>query len=254
MLWIDNENISILFSQKSDGDMYFQTLTNADDKRIDTDSRNSKVKLNRAKFFGENNIDPARLANIEAVHGNLIYKVEEKDLGSGALEPGTRIKGADGLITNIKNSYLMVTGADCFPVFFYDSKKQVAGIAHCGWRGIIKKIIKETILKLRNSFGSDPADVNVWVGPGIKSCHYSVDKERAELFSKNYKKHIIERDNRIFLDLAGIIALQLTVAGVRPEKIITHPDCTFCEKEKWSSYRRDKDNYQGAAAFIIHLK
>ena len=257
MLWLDNSTIAIFFSQKSDGDMYFEnkiTQIHTDLKRINADKRNVKVKLNRAKFFEENNIDSARLANIKAVHGNLIYKVEEKDLGNGALDAYTRIPDTDGLITNIKNSYLMVTGADCFPVFFYDPKKQVIGIAHCGWRGIIKEIIKEMILKLRNSFGSEPADINVWIGPGIKSCHYSVNKERAELFSKDYKNHIIERGHQIFLDLAGIITLQSTVAGVKPEKIITHPDCTFCEKDKWSSYRREKENYQGATAFIIYLK
>ena len=147
----------------------------------------------------------------------------------------------------------MVTGADCFPVFFYDPKKQVIGVAHCGWRGIISGIIQEMVDKFKNEFDSVVSGINVWIGPGIKSCHYSVDKQRAELFSKDYKNQIIERGHQIFLDLAGIIALQLTVAGVRPEKIITHPDCTFCN-DRWPSWRREKENYQGAAAFIIYLK
>lgn len=71
------------------------------------------------------------------------------------------------------------------------------------------------------------------------------------------------KGGKIFLDLAGIIALQSTVAGVKPEKITTHPDCTFCEKDKYFSYRRKKlenpeptegPKFIEANAFIIKLK
>ncbi|PJE69382.1 hypothetical protein COU96_00045, partial [Candidatus Shapirobacteria bacterium CG10_big_fil_rev_8_21_14_0_10_38_14] len=97
-------------------------------------------------------------------------------------------------------------------------------------------------------------DISIWIGPGIKSCHYDVPQERADLFSKDYKEYIIIKDGKIFLDLAGIIALQLTGAGIESQKITTHPDCTFCQKEKWFSYRRDKPKFIEANAFIIKLK
>lgn len=237
--------------------MLFKTPAriNAEDMLIDADEINEGIRANRIKFFNNHNIDPSRLVNFASIHGaNIETVTRDSILGSGALDAESRIPNTDGLITNIKNSYLMVTGADCFPVMFWDNKKGVIATVHAGWRGIIKEIVPETILKLRNSFNSDPSDINAWIGPGIKSCHYSVDKERAELFSKNYKQHIIERDSQIYLDLAGIIALQLTKAGIKPEKITMHPDCTFCEKDKYFSHRRDKSEPIKANAFIIHLK
>jgi len=48
MLWIDNKNISIIFSQKSDGDMLFKT----NDSLL-----NDKIKANRQLFFDKNNIN-----------------------------------------------------------------------------------------------------------------------------------------------------------------------------------------------------
>ncbi len=215
---------------------------------------NEEIKANRQRFFNENNIYPSRLVNVAGVHGNYIHILGEQDLGKGALEPETRIKNTDGLITNIKNTYLMVTGADCFPVFFYDEQNQIISIVHAGWRGILKGIVPEMISKFKNEFGTNPADIVVWIGPGIKSCHYDVLQERANLFSKDYKEYIMIKDGKIFLDLAGIIALQLTGAGVKPKKITTHPDCTFCEKDKYFSHRRDKSEIIAANAFIIHLK
>ncbi len=244
MLWFNNKNIAIIFSQKSDGDMLFK----ANDSPL-----NKKIKANRQLFFDKNNIDASRLVNIYGIHGSDIFRVKEKDLGSGALNAETRIEDYDGLITDIKNSYLMVTGADCFPVFFYDEQKQIIGITHAGWRGILKDIISKMVSKFKNELGSNPADIVVWIGPGIKSCHYDVSKERAGLFSKDYKECIIIKDGKIFLDLDGIIALQLTGVGVKPEKITTHPDCTFCEKDKYFSHRRDKNEIiDGSTSLTIN--
>jgi len=148
----------------------------------------------------------------------------------------------------------MITGADCFPVFFYNENKDVIAAAHCGWRGILKELPAKMIDKFKNEFSSNPADISIWIGPGIKSCYYDVPQERADLFSKDYKEYIIIKDGKIFLDLAGIIALQLTGAGIESQKITTHPGCTFCQKDKYFSYRRDKNEIIEANAFIINLK
>ncbi len=167
----------------------------------------------------------------------------------------------------------MITGADCFPVFFYDSTKNVIGVAHCGWRGILDELPAKMIEKFKSDFGSNPTDIAVWIGPGIKSCHYDIPQERAELFfsrseitrrmTKDYKEYIMIRGNKIFLDLVGIMTLQLTKAGVKSEKITTHPDCTFCERKKYFSNRRDKlenpkpikaQRIVEANAYIINLK
>lgn len=224
---------------------------------------NANIKINRQRFFEQYHIDPDRLVNIYGKHGSDIFKVEEKNLGSGALEAKTRIKNYDSLIIDVKNSYLMVTGADCFPVLFWDSAKNAIAAAHCGWRGILSELPTKIINKFKDEFHSKPADIFVWIGPGIKSCHYEVPRKRADLFLKNHKEYIIIKDDKFSLNLAGIIALQLTRAGVKPEKVTTHPDCTFCEKDKYFSYRRDKlENFEPiegqkiiqANAYIINLK
>ncbi len=235
--------------------MLFKTpLINADKSPINADIINDKVRQNRISFFEKNNIDSQRLVNSAGIHDTNIVMIYHNDLEKGALESSTRIPETDGLISNIKNSYLMLTGADCFPVFFYDENKGVIGAAHCGWRGILKELPTEMVSKFKNEFGSNTSDINVWIGPGIKSCHYDISQERADLFSKDYKAYIMIKDDKIFLDLAGIIAFQLNGAGVKSEKITTHPDCTFSEKDKYFSHRRDKSEIIEANAYIINLK
>ncbi|MBI2514741.1 peptidoglycan editing factor PgeF [Candidatus Wolfebacteria bacterium] len=246
MLWFENRNISIFSSQKSDGDFLFKT---------DFPRLNQKVKQNRLKFFKKHKIDPRRLVNLAGIHGVNIDTITcDSILGNGSLNPDTRIKNTDGLITNIKNSYLMVTGADCFPVLFYDEKNKAIGAMHAGWKGLLKEIAAEMLKKFVTDFSTDPANLSVWMGPGIKSCHFEVKNDVGALFEKNYKNEIIERDGRTFIDLPKIIKVQLTALGVQPEKIVEHPDCTFCGKDKYFSYRRDKPKVIHSNAYIIHLK
>ncbi|MBI3638627.1 peptidoglycan editing factor PgeF [Candidatus Wolfebacteria bacterium] len=255
MSWIKNQNISIFFSEKSDGNLKLSKENNS--------LLNKKIADNRIIFFRKNNINPSRLVNAECVHGASIEIITHDNLlGSGALDPATQIKNTDGLITNIKNSYLMITGADCFPIFFYDTKKQIIGIAHAGWKGVLSEIAPNMVSEFKNNFGSNPADIQVYIGPGIKSCHFEVKKDVVKLFKDKYKNQIISRNDRYFIDLPAIIALQLNKAGVKPENIIKHPDCAFCEG-KYFSYRRDKltnpELVEGpeiveAQAYIIHLK
>jgi len=263
MLWANTNSISIIFSQKSDGDLLFKTRNNAEPTQNNAEKLNDQIRQNRVCFFEKNKIDPKRLVNIVGVHGTNITMTRHSDLRKGALDPETRIKDTDGLITNIKNSYLMITGADCFPVFFWESVKNVIGIAHCGWKGILAGLPSKMVKKLKDEFGSNPADIQVWLGPGIKSCHFEVQNDVSRLFEKNFKSAIINRDDKIFIDLTKAIMLPLMEAGVKTENITEHPDCTYCEKEKWFSYRRDKfENPEPveeprlieANAFIINLK
>ncbi|MCX6703012.1 MAG: peptidoglycan editing factor PgeF [Candidatus Wolfebacteria bacterium] len=245
MFITDDNNISIFASLKSDGDMLFKK---------DYPELNGKIRADRISFFNKNNIDPARLANFAGIHGNNISKVSETDLGGGSLEETTRIRETDGLITNIKNSYLMITGADCFPVMFWDENAGIIGAVHAGWRGIIKEIIPKMINKFTKDFDSDLSGIKVWVGPGIKSHHYPIDEERIALFSKNHKNNIITKDGKAFLDLTGVILDQLQKARIPEKNIEIHPDCTFCEEDKYFSHRRDKSEPIEANAFIVHLK
>src|SRR5437660_1314191 len=95
----------IISSTKADGDMVFKS---------GYPELNDQIRLNRIQFFKKNSIDPARVVNLEGIHKTHVEIVEEKDLGKGVLDSETRIKNADGLITNTPNSCLMITGADCF--------------------------------------------------------------------------------------------------------------------------------------------
>jgi YfiH family protein len=148
---------------------------------------------------------------------------------------GTVIENCDGLATGMPNKFLTVTVADCFPIYFFNPATNTVGLAHSGWRGTVANIPGEMVKVM----GKNAGVIMAGIGPGIQSCHFKIKKDILEKFLA-YPESIIHRGNKIFIDLPLIIRKQLTKAGVRPKNIENCAECTFCLKDKYFSFRRDK--------------
>lgn len=142
---------------------------------------------------------------------------------------------ADALATGLTKTVLAVTIADCFPVYFYAPEKKVIALAHSGWRGTAGNIVASTVKIMRTR----PDYVIAGIGPGIGRCHFEVRNDTVEKFN-GYPESIIYGEGKIFIDLAAIIAKQLADCGIKKQNIENLDQCTYCEKEAYFSYRRDK--------------
>lgn len=184
---------------------------------------------NRRKYFQKIGIDYENVISAQLVNGTSI----------GIIEKNTRkiIPQADALVAREKEMYLSITVADCLPVFFYDFQAKIIGLAHAGWRGIAGEIIPKTIKKMV-SLGGNPQNMAVAIGPGINQCHFEIKKDVLAKF-KPYKEFAEKRNNKYWLDLRGIVQKQLRINGIREKNVENKNECTFCQKEKYFSYRRD---------------
>ncbi|MDO8520499.1 MAG: polyphenol oxidase family protein [bacterium] len=189
-------------------------------------------KENRKRFFQKKGIDPHHVVAVDSVHGGEVVVVSERDAG-------TLVPSVDALITNTKNLFLSATAADCFLVYFYDPSKEVVGIAHGGWRGVLAGVVGNTINALRVHFGVLPNNLLVGMAPGIRECHFEISSHDKNLF-RRYSEYVSEKNGKVFVNLAGIITEQLRNAGVLREHVEDSGICTHCEEEKYFSSRRDK--------------
>ena len=229
------------FSERADGNMRIYR-GNVHDK----ENENARNKENRRLFFKKVGLDDLDLVLAGLVHGNNIVKVGEKD-------KGIVIPDCDGFITNIPGIILGVTAADCVPVYFWNKQNSVIGIAHTGWRGVEKRIVEEMIKLLMNNYDCQAEDIYVEIGPHIKDCHFEVKEDVIKNFL-NYPDCLNERDGIKYLNLKNIIKKQLISSGVEKENIKMSYECTFCEKEKYFSYRRDKPEEIEAMLAYITIK
>lgn len=154
------------------------------------------------------------LFTAQQVHGNKIALVDGTVVS--AVSSGVNsheFPGYDGIITNQRGVALGIYVADCCAVYIVDPKNPAIGLAHSGRKGTELGVVTQTIKKMTEDFGSDPADLIVQLSPCIRSPHYEID-------------------------FAAEIIKQCRALGVK--QIHDSGICTACDLGRYYSYRAEK--------------
>lgn len=227
----DSKNIFLGISSKADGNM-----------RLFDNSGDSLILKNREKFFSKIGFNNENVISANLMHADRVAKVGLSDRGKIILD-------CDALITNQPGIILTITVADCLPIYFYDSVKNVVAIAHAGWRGLSSGIIEKVIRAFVDDYSSDPNNIKAFIGPHIRKCHFEVQEDVVKDFA-DYQD-FIDKTHKIFIDLSSVAKNQLINAGLQITNINTGTECTYCLSDKYFSYRRDKAN--GLETMIAYI-
>ncbi len=177
------------------------------------------------------------------VHDVRVAVIDRADLTREDLE------GYDALITNLRDCAIGVRTADCIPILMYDPVHVAVAAVHSGWKGTVRKISKCAIEAMNSTFNTNPADLNVVIGPGISRSSFQVEAEVVDMFrgagfpmpaiwewDGEPEQHTMRGGNHI--DLIEANRWLLERAGVRPENIHSCDICTY-EDERFYSARRE---------------
>lgn len=206
-----NNKVTLGLSEKKDGSM-------------------KRFLKNRYAFYKKKGLDRRIIISAGLSHGNKVVVVT--DFGSE-----TVISDCDALISNNSKYLLTLTVADCLPIYFYDKNKQVVAIAHAGWRGVVSEIAVKVIKSFVDNYSSNPEDIQVFIGPHIKDCHFEIKDDIADNFKE--EDSVIRGGSR-YVNLSQIVKKQLLLQGLKKSNINISDDCSFCLSEKYFSFRRDK--------------
>lgn len=244
------DKVIALFSEKKDesmrlhGESYYDAL----------------AARSRGRFLTANNVPAEHLVRAELIHSN------HSEIVSDPKKIGISIKGCDALVTDQKEVYLSTTAADCFPVYFYDALQGVIGVIHAGWKGISRGVLESTLEKAEAALKLNPRETHVYVGPGIRKCHFEVKKDVAKEFRAftEVRQTLIADEwvDKTFVDLEAAIRERLVQIGVPLENIGFSEECTYCATEtepnagahKYFSFRRDKSDPLQTAMTVIGMK
>lgn len=129
-----------------------------------------------------------------------------------------------------------VKTADCLPVGIYDPSAQAGAIVHAGRAGTMKGVTRVAIERLRDSFGIDPRNSLVALGPAIRRCCYEVDQSSARLFARECGAAYV--DGRM-VDIIQANRAQAIALGVKASSIIDSGICSACSVDRFFSYRAE---------------
>jgi hypothetical protein len=159
---------------------------------------------------------------------------------------------ADAVVTGRKGILIGVQVADCVPLLLHDKKKNVVGVVHAGWRGTASSILKKTLDVMKKRFLCEPQDIMMAIGPSIRGCCYTVGPEVSQAVTQatGGGPYSLMKDGMHRIDLALANREQALRAAISESNIWISEDCTFCNPDRYFSYRYAKGSAGRQAAFI----
>ena len=177
-------------------------------------------------------------------HDNIVYNTQVHGADVRIVESGDDFtengKEADGLITNLRNTPLLIFTADCVPVVFYDKKQGVVALVHAGWRGTYGNIAGEMVDIMTDKYDCEVMDIKTIIGPSVSVDNYEVSYDLIEKFAvlevPNYYKEVA---GKYYLDLWKLNKELLKKCGILKDNIKIIDFCTVRDNDKFFSYRLD---------------
>ncbi len=200
--------------------------TRALDRRFNQDGNNYDSLSDKFSIIHELHGEETRLAYAKQVHGDRVVTVDE---------PGF-VGEADGLITMSADMTLAIQVADCGVLLLADRKNGIIGALHSGWRGTAAGIAGNTIARMIE-LGSNPENIEVFIGPCISGQVYEVGEEVASQFDERF----VLRDGftKPHLAIREALKQQLLDAGIPEVNLEIDQRCTYLNPDLFHSYRRD---------------
>lgn len=206
---------------------------------------NIKIAFTNRKVDAKNSEDMKRFSDEYGFnHNNIIFNTQVHGAEVRIVETkGDNVdngKEADGLITSLQATPLLIFTADCVPIVFYDKKQGVVALAHAGWRGTYGNIAGEMVDIMKDKFNCKVENIETIIGPSVSVDNYEVSYDLIEKFSTlevpNYYK---ENDGKYYLDLWKLNKELLKKCGILEDNIKIIDFCTVRDNDKFFSYRLD---------------
>jgi len=188
--------------------------------------KNYANKNNRDDFIASFKFDAEKVIFPQQTHSSNVKVIGESK----------NYRKTDGLISITKNYGIGILIADCTPVFLFGAKSSHCGVIHSGWRGAANCITTNALEKFIG-LGNKPIDIKAVLGPSIQRCCFEIGKDVSQFFSS--KNLFSKNKSKFYLDLKSVIYEELISAGLSVKNIYKDSHCTFCNDEKFFSYRRE---------------
>ena len=147
-------NITVRISSLEDGSM-----------KDGADILTANAERNRQHFLESCQMPIARSAIFYATFDGTDY------CRDSVAEPGT-ITPADALVTRQPQVSLFLPLADCTGAVLYDARQNILMLSHLGRHSTEQHGATRSAMYLHDTFGTDPADIRVWLSPSPNSDAY----------------------------------------------------------------------------------
>ena len=177
-------------------------------------------------------IPPEKILHFHQTHSDTIIPIGSAD--DAARFRAAPEQDADAWLFTTSGWGAAIQTADCVPLFLFDGQGRAFALAHCGGRGVVKRLPFQVARALQDTGLCH--DIFAWLGPHIQVCCFEVQADVAAQFAPS---SLHRKDGKIFVNLNLEIISQLTEAGLHAAHIKTPYYCTCGDEKNFFSWRRD---------------
>jgi len=193
----------------------------------------ARVRQNQRKALRALGVSRASIFEVWQVHSaEVVWTDQPRD-------DGQPYQKGDVILTDRPGVNLFMRFADCVPILLYDPGKHVAGLAHAGWQGTIKRVGPAAVRAMQSRYGSKPEDILAVIGPSIGPDHYEVGPEVVRQVEESFQAKantVLKRKNGgVYFDLWHANRMLLQECGIQQVEVASI--CTACHLEDWFSHR-----------------
>ena len=193
----------------------------------------------RAELCQQLGVEEQHLIIPRQIHGTKVAHVTNDNLNDS-------FEGVDALTTDLPNTCIGISTADCVPILLHDSRTQAIAAIHAGWRGTVARIASRTLSDMSRLYGTNPSDVMAIIGPSIGPEAFEVGDEVYEAFAKAFfpidviavKDSRFPHPERWHIDLWQANAWDLVQAGLSTDNVSISGLCTHTHFARFFSARR----------------
>jgi len=171
---------------------------------------------------------PSEPVWLRQVHGTTVTDTDIAGCGSPE---------ADACISRHRGAVCVVMTADCLPLLLCDEQGGVVAAVHAGWRGLCDGVIEQAVAAMK----VPPQTLLAWLGPAIGPYAFEVGDEVRDAFIARQTEaeaaFTAHAPGKWLGDLYMLARQRLETLGV--DRIYGGGMCTYTERERFFSYRRD---------------
>ncbi|MDR3224613.1 MAG: peptidoglycan editing factor PgeF [Holosporales bacterium] len=189
------------------------------------------VLRNREKVAAYFGVDLQDLVILNQKHGGDVHVIDNCNIEKYKfqnVEEALDNEG-DAIITNQKGLLIGVNTADCAPILLCDKDAKYVAAIHAGWRGVVGKIIENTIEKMR---GLGCENIVAAVGPCIQKKCFEVSHDFTDVVDEKY---LSISEWKILFDMQLFVLDKLLQNGVGS---VSKLDVDTFGNDSYFSYRR----------------
>lgn len=226
---------------------------------------NRKLLFQRAGSYWGAPMPFERAASLVAMrpgYEETIVFADESHAGRGITTTGGEVFG-EAIITDSELPLYLAIG-DCYPIIMVDTggPRRRLALVHAGRESTVRRIAEKVISAMKGVYGTDPADLLVGFGPGIRQDSYKLAHFNHAADDERWvtRSFVRETEGGVLVDLLGYNIMLLTEdCKVPRENIFVAPYDTYHATAlggatMFSSHRRAKDTGEPESRFGVVVR